>query len=240
MMARRWSDEDRLSDLYAAILAAVGDASGYDHRLLTSHWPLVGRNFDQGIVVVGQAVYGWIPEWAPSQARTTSGINAIVEDSRRVFASNDDPMDWIDGHRVENSPFWRTAHQVVDALTPGSTPWYSRLAGANLYPVAPNDVKGNPEGPLREVQTGPAARFLDAVIEQLDPSLVLVLVGPFIWPFVGPLGLDGLARLDAPFTFGGLRRGRAWISGTHPGGAQRRGWPARAYAASIVDRVRAI
>jgi len=185
-------------------------------------------------------VYGWITEWTAADTRKPGGVDAIVEDSRRIFADRADSMDWIDGHRVENSPFWRTAHEVVDALTPGTAPWYSRLAWANLYPVAPNDVKGNPEGALRVVQTEPAARFLDALIDELDPRLVLVLAGPFVWPFVAPLGLDGLERAEAPFTFVGMRGGRPWISGMHPGGAQRRGWPARKYASLIVDRARTL
>jgi hypothetical protein len=143
-------------------------------------------------------------------------------------------MDWIDGHRVENSPFWRTAHEVADALTPATSPWYSRVAWANLYPVAPNEYKGNPEGILGSVQTGPTALLVDAKIDSVDPGLVLVLAGPFIWPFVESLNLGELNRMAAPFTFVGRRQGRPWISGMHPGGAQRRGWPARRYAELIV------
>ena len=67
-------------------------------------------------------------------------------------------MRWIAGHRVENSPFWRTVHEVADRLGPdASRPWWSRVAWANLYPIAPNDHKGNPEGVLREDQTFPSA-----------------------------------------------------------------------------------
>ena len=54
-------------------------------------------------------------------------------------------MSWIAGHRVENSPSWRTAHEVTDALVPDlHSPWFSRLAWTNLYPIAPGDYKGNP------------------------------------------------------------------------------------------------
>ncbi len=215
---------DQLGDRYADVLAAVGSARdriGDGH--LTSHWPLVGANFDRGVLVVGQAVYGWIPDWTAADAVTPEGRSAIVDDSRDVFADRPDPMSWLDGHRVHNSPFWRTVHEVVDELTPGTGPWYSRAAWANLYPVAPNDYKGNPEGALREVQTQPASRFLDAVVNELQPALVLVLAGPFIWPLVDHLGLGGLERGQPPFTPIGEREGRQWICGMHPGGAQRRG-----------------
>jgi hypothetical protein len=73
-----------------------------------------------------------------------------------------------------------------------------------------------------------------------DPGLVLVVAGPFIWPFAGPLGLADLARAEAPFTFIGRRQGRPWICGMHPGGAQRRGWPARTYALLIVAQARGL
>lgn len=102
----------------------------------------------------------------------------------------------------------------------------------------PNDYKGNPEGVLRAVQTEPAADLLDAVIEAIDPALVLVLAGPFIWPFVEPLSLTHFTRREAPSTFVGRRHSRPWISGMHSGGAQRRGWPARRYAGLIVDEAR--
>ncbi len=95
-------------------------------------------------------------------------------------------------------------------------------------------------GILREVQTAPAAQLVDAVVEAVDPRLVLVVAGPFIWPFAGPLGLADLPRAEAPFTFVGHRQGRPWICSMHPGGAQRRGWPARSYARLIVAQARGL
>jgi hypothetical protein len=90
---------------------------------------------------------------------------------------------------------------------------------------------------LRTVQTTAAADFLSAVVEALAPRLVLVLAGPFIWSFVEPLGLGGLTRTDAPFTLAGRRQADVpWICGMHPGGAQRRGWPARRYAEMIIAK----
>jgi hypothetical protein len=116
---------------------------------------------------------------------------------------------------------WRTAHEVTDALVPGpESPWFSRVAWANLYPISPGAYKGNPEGTLRQAQTTLAAEFLSTVVQALTPRLVLVLAGPFIWSFVEPLGLGGLARAAAPFTLvGRLRASVPWIWGTHPGGA---------------------
>jgi hypothetical protein len=230
-------DTQRMADAYHRLVASVGRAAPeVGDRRLTSHWPLVGSHFDHGVLVVGQAVYGWLPDWTALDATSAAGRSAILADTKASFADLDDPMSWIAGHRVENSPFWRTAHEVTDVLVPDpESPWFSRLAWANLYPIAPGAYKGNPEGTLRQVQTTEAAEFLGAVVDVLAPRLVLVLAGPFIWPFVEPLGLGGLARAAPPFTLVGRpRAGVPWICGMHPGGAQRRGWPARRYAELII------
>jgi hypothetical protein len=230
-------DSAAMADAYERLLASVGRvASEIGDGRLTSHWPLVGRDFDHGILVVGQAVYGWMPDWTAADATSAPGRSAILDDTRATFHDRDDPMGWIEGHRVENSPFWRTAHEVTDALVPDPrSPWFSHVAWANLCPIAPGDYKGNPEGVLRQVQTSAASEFLSAVVDALSPRLVLVLAGPFIWSFVEPLGLGGLTRKDAPFTLAGSRgSGPPWICGMHPGGAQRRGWPARRYAELII------
>ena len=230
-------DSPQVSDAYDRLLASVGRvAPEVGNGRLTSHWPIVGKRFDHGVLVVGQAVYGWLPDWTALDATSAAGRSAILEDTKASFADLDDPMSWIAGHRVENSPFWRTAHEVTDALVPDPVnPWFSRVAWANLYPIAPGAYKGNPEGTLRQVQTTAAAEFLSTVVDALVPRLVLVLAGPFIWSFVEPLGLGGLARAAPPFTLvGRLREGVPWICGMHPGGAQRRGWPARRYAELII------
>jgi len=221
---------DRLLESVGRVAPEVGDGR------LTSHWPLVGRNFDHGVLVVGQAVYGWLPDWTAADATSAAGRSAILDDTKAAFNDLDDPMSWISGHRVENSPFWRTAHEVTDALAPNpASPWFSRVAWTNLCPIAPGAYKGNPEGMLRQVQTTAAAEFLGATVDALRPRIVLVLAGPFIWSFVEPLDLGALSRCDAPFTLVGRRRdGVGWICGMHPGGAQRRGWPARRYAELII------
>jgi len=117
------------------------------------------------------------------------------------------------------------------------SPWYSYVAWANLYPVARNDVKGNPDGTLREVQTRPAAELIDAVARALEPDLILVLAGTFWWPFSERLALTGSVGVQRPLLGLGRRHGRPWIIGMHPGGAQRRGRGADAYADRIIAAV---
>ena len=226
-----------MNDIETAVeelLVRVGEqASEIGDRPLTLHWPLVGSGFDHGVLLVGQAVFGWFGDWTATDAVDPRRRQEIYRDARDLFADRPDRMDWIEGNRVWNSPFWRVAREVTDAVVPGRGPFYSRMAWANLYPVAPNDVKSNPAGALLKTQTKPAAMFLAATIQALRPRLVLVLGGPYVWPFLQLLGLDNLAPVDRPLYLRGRQDGAAWILGMHPGGASRRGMGPARYAELI-------
>ena len=229
--------ELRGDELLAAISSRSGDIGD---RPLTLHWPTVGTAFDHGVLVVGQAVFGWMNSWTTLDARDRDTRARIIAEAKDPFRALSDPMGWIDGHRVRNSPFWRVAHEVTNALAPGDSPWFSRLAWANLYPVAPNDVKGNPGGALLEAQTRPAAAFLDAAIRGIEPRLVLVTGGPYVRPFVEPLGLGVLEPAGKPLYLTGRRGGIDWVVGMHPGGASRRGWGPGRYSELIITTARTI
>lgn len=117
---------------------------------------------------------------------------------------------------------------------PGPDYLGTHIAWTNLYPIARNDVIGNPDGILRTVQEEPAALLLDAVALELKPQAVIVLAGTF-WPFADRLRLRYPRTVDRPLLASGQRGGRPWIIGMHPGGAQRRGWGASVYA-ELIDR----
>jgi hypothetical protein len=227
------SDLERRGDELLAAISSRSDDIG--DRPLTLHWPTVGAAFDHGVLVVGQAVFGWMNSWTAATALDQDTRVGIIAEAKDPFEGLADQMGWIDGHRVRNSPFWRVAHEVTDALAPGDSPWFSRLAWANLYPVAPNDVKGNPTGAVLEAQTAPAAAFLDAAIQAIQPRLVLVTGGPYVWPFVEPLGLGVLEPVSKPLYLAGRRAGIDWVVGMHPGGASRRGWGPGRYAEIIIS-----
>ena len=219
------------------LLAVVGSrARDIGPGALTSHWPLVGSRARGRIVVLGQAVFGWIPSWTAADVVDPSGRRRVLLDSIAVFADRDDPMDWIADHPVRNSPFWSTVRRVAAGLYGTSDDWFADIAWANLYPIAPNDRKANPEGVLRSVQDGPNADFIAALVEDLQPAVVLVLAGPFWRPFASrfPVPTSGI---EGPLIAKGRIDGRSWIVGMHPGGAQRRGWPAAAYAELILRRL---
>lgn len=230
-------------DRYRSLLAAVRSvADELIDVTLTSHWPLVGTA-PRRVLVIGQAVFGWIPSWRAEYLSTVAGMEEVLAETQRACYERPDPMDWIVENRVRSSPFWRTVRLTIERLYPGSpSPWYSHVAWANLYPVARNDVKGNPDGTLREVQTRPAAKLVDAVARALEPDLTLVLAGTLWWPFRESLAVTGLLEVQRPLLSAGRREGRPWIIGMHPAGAQRRGWGADAFADEIVaaaERLRA-
>ncbi|MBX3031765.1 MAG: hypothetical protein KF809_16575 [Chloroflexi bacterium] len=227
-------DSPDMTDAYLAMLRDIGAAAGrMGDRPLTSHWPLAGARYRPGgLLVIGHAVFGWIPEWQAADVATETGAREVLSASRAAI-EGDDPMAWITTARARSSPFWRVVRDVVDGLTPEGPPWYSRIAWTTLYPVAPNAPKGNPTPDQCDVQRPAATRFLAATIEVLDPSVVLVLGGGFWWGYRDGLALD-LEPAERPLFEVGVVDGRRWIAGWHPGGANRRHWLADRYAAHIL------
>lgn len=140
---------------------------------LTSHWPLVGAAYRPGgVLVVGQAVFGWIPYWSVGDATTEIGLQHVLDDTERVFQDRSDPMDWIVTNRVRNSPFWKVVRGVTEGWrADAEVLWHSQVAWTNLYPVAPGDVKSNPTDAQCFVQRPGAAALLTAVVDALDPGL---------------------------------------------------------------------
>lgn len=231
-----WTDL-AVEDAYRVLLRTI-DKEVPEDAVLTSHWPLIGNASDR-LLVVGQAVFGWVPTWRPDDVAYEDGVSRVLRASQAVFCDLPDSMQWIAGSRARSSPFWRTVKTIVDRTYAGSPePWYSHVAWANIYPVAPNDIKGNPEGPLRWRQTVPAANLLDLIARSLQPDAVLVLGGVYWWDVAELLPLDNPTAVQRPLLARGTRGAVPWIAGMHPGGAQRRGWSAGSYADSIVESLR--
>jgi len=229
-------DIPEMVDAYKRLLMALrGVTDQPPDTPMTSHWPVVGGSCTGDLLVVGQAVFGWIPEWQLGDLGSDEGIARVLDETRAPLNDRADPMSWIATNPSRRSPFWRAVHLIADGLAGGSTStWHSRIAWANLYPVARNDPPGNPYGQIRDLQTSPAAAFLEATVAALQPRLVLVLAGPFWWPFAEILGMDSMVREEKPLLRSGEREGARWVVGWHPAGAQRRGWGAEHYAARVL------
>ncbi len=174
--------------------------------------------------------------WRPGDVATDAGVARVLAVTQQSCYEHEDPMDWIVENRARSSPFWRTVRRVAELSYPESPyDWYNHVTWTNIYPVALNDVKGNPEGTLRAAQSNPAAQLLDAVAEAVNPDAVIVLGGGYWWDVAPALPLDNSRSVERPLLAVGKRNGVPWVIGWHPGGAQRRGWSSARYAEVILE-----
>lgn len=230
-------DEPRVIAEYDALLASIGGrADEIGDRPVVTHWPHVGSAY-RGLVIVGQAVYGWADDCKASDLRDPTFREGMIA-AVRSRAHRPEPLDWIDTHSVRTSPFWRAIRRLVEALEPViDAPWFSRFAWVNLYPSAPEDPPGNPGGALKEAQDPHVGPLLRAVTDWLDASRVVATVGPFWWPAAGPAGLGDLPEQPRPLLRSGRSGGRTWVVGWHPNGASHRGFGPAVYTDIIVKAV---
>jgi hypothetical protein len=245
--------EQRALRLYDGILAAVAErADAIEGRPLASHWPHVGSRYRTGgLLVAGQALQGWDERvdgarWGAAEAGTPEGRAAILAQTRAWAATQPEPVGVIAelGSRAR-SPFWRLTHDLVGALAPGDGVWYSRFAWTNVYPVAfdygpPNHRGDSPWGALKEAQDPLAGRLFAALVEMLDPGVVVVIAGPnFWWHTARAAGFgEALEPRKLPLMAAGVIAGRRWVVGYHPTYARRKRFGAAAYAEQIVAAVR--
>lgn len=132
----------RLVSAYDRLLTSIKSRSEeIGERPLVLHWPHVGSAF-RGLVIVGQAIYGWPDDFRATQFQTSVGRAEAIRVARAPNAERPDPLDWIASHPVRNSPFWTTARLLADKLEPEvEAPWYGRIAWVNLCPAAPESLR---------------------------------------------------------------------------------------------------
>jgi hypothetical protein len=222
---------------YDKLLASIGNrAPDIGDRPVVTHWPHVGSAY-RGLVIVGQAVYGWADDAKAVDLQDPAARAAIIA-SIKSRVDKPEPLDWIDTHPVRTSPFWRAVRRFVEALEPDiDAPWYARFAWVNLYPSAPEDPPGNPGGALKEAEDPHVGPLLRAVTDWLDAKRVIATVGPFWWPAAGPAGLADLPEQPRPLLRAGRADGRTWVVGWHPNGASHRRFGPAAYTDIIVGAV---
>ena len=206
------------SRIYDQLLTAIGGrADEIGDRPIVTHWPHVGSAY-HGLVILGQALYGWPDDFSAAQFRTPAGRAEALRVTRGRNADRKDPLDWIATNPVRSSP-WSTARKLAEALEPGTVaPWYARIAWVNLYPAAPERPPGNPSGPLREAQDPLVGDLLRATIEILQAQTIVALVGPFWWPAGSSNYFAVLKDQPRPLLRAGVIDERRWIVGSHPAG----------------------
>lgn len=128
-MALSEHDTPQMVDTYERLLISLRDVTDQPPDApMTSHWPVVGGSYAGDLLVVGQAVFGWIPQWCLGDLRTDQGITRVLDETRTPLNDRDDPMSWIATNSHRSSPFWRAVRLIADSRTDGSTTWHSRIA----------------------------------------------------------------------------------------------------------------
>lgn len=230
----------RVEALYDELLAGIAArAPEIGSRPVAVQWVHRGGAY-RGTLILGQSVYGWADEWEASDFAVAADRAAIIAQVRGRNAERADPMDWIATNSHRSSPFWRASQILAETLEPDlGVPWHARIAWGNLYPAGPDGPPDNPRGPLREVQDRIVGRLLNAIVEMLDPTRVIVFGGPFWWPAGRDSGLDAvLPEAPRPLLRAGIVGGRTWVVGWHPTGASYRRFGPERYAGIVRDMVR--
>jgi hypothetical protein len=222
---------------YDALLTSVGSRAGaIGDRPVVTHWPHVGSSY-RGLVIVGQAVYGWGDDSEPNTSRRRLGGKR----ASRPFGLGSTGLTRSTGSR--DTPFAPrpSGARSVDSSrrsNPTRTLRGTRASpGVNLYPAAPENPPGNPGGALREAQDPHVGPLLRAVTGWLDARRVIAVVGPFWWSAARPAGLADLPEEPRPLLRAGRSGGRTWVVGWHPNGANHRGFGPAAYTEIIVKAV---
>ena len=87
---------------YNRLWASIGDrAAEIGDRPVVTPWPHIGSAY-QGLVVVGQAVYGWGDDFPAAHFQTQAGRDEGVA-AFRARVDQPDPLSWIDTSPVRNS-----------------------------------------------------------------------------------------------------------------------------------------
>jgi hypothetical protein len=231
---------ERAVTAYDRVLESIGRrADDLGERPVVLHWPHVGSAYG-GLVIVGQALYGWPDDFRATQFQTAEGRAEAIGVARKRNRDRAEPLDWIATNPVRNSPFWTVARLLADEFQPGDAPWFGKIAWVNLYPAAPENPPGNPGWPLREAEDPHVGELLAANVEMLEAHTVVALVGPYWWPTGSAAPFDALEELPRPLLRCGKIDGRTWIVGWHPGGASRRGFGPSRYAAMLSEAIRSV
>ena len=174
------------------------------------HWPMHEPSYTGRLLVIGQALNGWMHVVAPRDFRDPEVRVRLLSETRET-SERDGAFGWM-RKVVWSRPFWRLARVVMDRMDLK----LNQIAWSNLAPVAPGDG-GNPVGELLERQHRLGGELLRRQVQELDPDLVLVVSGrAYAEPFLRGAGLEPAWVRRGAMQADDRLDGRRWIVVNHP------------------------
>jgi hypothetical protein len=198
-------------EAYDELLALLGHHHAKLPDLVCCHWPTYQPSYAGDLLVVGQALNGWVVEAAPSTWRDAGFRRATLAEARR-YGESPNAFLWM-SPRVRSRPFWR----LVDIVLSRANLRLEQIAWSNLAKVAPAAGR-NPGRELLWSQHRLGGEVLRREIEELSPRLVLVISGRgYAEPFLSAAGIRPQWHAGFGLQFAGPIEGRDWIVVGHPG-----------------------
>lgn len=112
-------DETAVIAGYDRLLTSIGErAADIKDRPVVTHWPHIGTAY-RGLVIVGQAVYGWGDDFTAAHFQTQAGRDEGIA-AFRARVDKPEPLHWIENHKRRNTPFWGTVRLIAEGLEPDS------------------------------------------------------------------------------------------------------------------------
>jgi hypothetical protein len=208
MMSQDYQDE------YEVLLSRISRLCGVGPEVpadVCAHWPMHTQKYTGRLLVVGQALNGWMA-WAAICGLADQTLRADLLARTRSTSESSNAWEWM-RPQVFSRPFWRIAQLAMGSMNLE----LEQIAWSNLAKISPG--RGNPTGALLSEQHVQGGQLLRMELSELDPSTVLILSGRgYLDPFLDGAGIrPGWAGRDGALHFDGQVEGRRWIVVSHPG-----------------------
>ncbi|SFP41352.1 hypothetical protein SAMN05216343_10741 [Oscillibacter sp. PC13] len=230
--------DKQLFDLYKEMLSlsfsngkTVYERITPDDLCLAGHH--VGRLFDNGLLIYGQAMNGWQNEDSTKVASLISEVMLSSENYREMYVMAD-YNGWhgeVNGNPAsyyyKRSKFWKLNYQVITGANDSNfeqfyipqtldksdreellkKAWSQSAAWSNLYKVSFSEG-GNPDDSIIDVINDVSLRIISREIEMLKPSRVLFNTGENFFSYIAMNGRNSFNVERVPYDSNVLFTGR--------------------------------
>ncbi len=181
-------------DAYEALFKPLGQFNRSDCSLFQ---PQIGKNYDTScselrLLVIGRSAN----EWHPLCNEKT--VLEVFEGKRKEFCFLTNVLENTNSkYLFWRSAFWQSVRDISSkflGVEPNQTEqWSSKLAWSNLYKIGLTSGLGTPSKMLKADQEAGAKRIINAEIDVLKPSAIVILTGFEGW---AANFLDSISEFD--------------------------------------------